>query len=431
MINRFFHLKDRQTTVKKEVIGGITTFLTMAYIIFLHPNMLAETGMDKEALITVTCLVSFLGTLIVAIWANVPFALAPGLGLNSFFTYSIVLGMGVEWQTALGVVFISGVLFFLLTILGFREKIADAIPEALRLAVPAGIGLLITFIGLQNLGLITPSEVTLVKLGETSPSVLLGLAGFVLIIVLEINKIKGSILTGIIFIVLAGMAIGQIEMPSQYFSIPPSPEPIAFQLDISQAFSLALAGAIFSFLYVDLFDSLGTIIGCAYEADMVKKDGKIPKLNKILSSDAVATLFGSLLGSSTITTYVESAAGIAAGARTGLASVVTAFFFLTALFFAPFIAIVPPYATAPALIIVGIYMFRNIVRINFMDLRNGIPAFLTIILMPFTSSISLGLSFGFVSYIVLQLLTGNARKISLVLWIIGLLSLVNLFLDMG
>jgi len=430
MLDRFFHLKEKNTSIRKEFIGGVTTFLTMAYIIFLHPNMLAETGMDKQALITVTCLASFAGTFLVALWANVPFALAPGLGLNSFFTYSLVLGMGIDWPTALGVVFISGILFLLLTFLGFREKLANAIPPSLRLAVPAGIGLLIAFIGFQNMGLIIKGENTILKLGSLNGTVLMSLGGFLLIIFLELKKIKGSILVGILFILFISIFLGYVHPPEAFFSTPPSMYPIAFQLNIGKALSIGLMGAIFSFLYVDLFDSLGTVIGCAYEADMVDKDGKIPKLDKILGSDAIATMIGSLIGTSTITTYVESASGIAAGARTGLASIFTAILFLFALFFAPVIGIVPGYATAPALIIVGIYMFKNIVNINFTRLTEGIPAFLTIILMPFTSSISTGLAFGFISYILLEVLTGNYRKISLILWIIGLLSTLNLIIDL-
>jgi AGZA family xanthine/uracil permease-like MFS transporter len=430
MLDRFFNLKERNTSVRREIIGGVTTFLTMAYIIFLHPNMLAETGMDKQALISVTCLASFAGTMIAAIWANVPFALAPGLGLNSFFTYSLVLGMGLDWQTALGVVFISGILFLLLTFLGFRERIANAIPESLKLAVPAGIGLLIAFIGFQNMGLVVEGENTFLRMGKLTGTVIWSLLGLILIVLLEMRKIKGSILLGILFIVVISLISGEIVAPETYFSAPPSLQPLAFQLDIGKAFSLALVGAIFSFLYVDLFDSLGTIIGCAYEANMLDKEGKILKLNKILTSDAIATILGSLLGTSTITTYVESASGIAAGARTGLASIITAVLFLLALFFSPVISIVPNYATAPALAIVGLYMFKNITQIDFKKLSDGIPAFLTILLMPFTSSISTGLAFGFLSYVIVQILSGNFRKISIILWVIAALSAINLIIDL-
>ena len=430
MIMNFFKLREKNTSIRKEIIGGVTTFLTMAYIIFLHPNMLAETGMDKQALITVTCLASFTGTFIVALWANVPLAMAPGLGLNSFFTYSLVLGMGIPWPTALGVVFISGILFMALTVLGFREKLALAIPESLKLAVPAGIGLLIAFIGFQNMGLITKGENTFLQLGVLSETVMISMAGLLLIIFLETRRIKGSILLGILFIVSASIFFGDVHLPESFLSAPPSMKPVSFQLDIGNALSIGLIGVIFSFLYVDLFDSLGTIIGCAYEADMIDKNGKIPKLNRILTSDALATMIGSLLGTSTVTTYVESASGIAAGARTGLASVITAVLFLIALFFAPVIGIVPAYATAPALVIVGFYMFKNIISINLTSLSEGVPAFLTILLMPFTSSISTGLAFGFISYVILKLLLGQFRKISIILWLIALLSALNLIITL-
>jgi AGZA family xanthine/uracil permease-like MFS transporter len=428
MIDRFFQIKERNTSLRQEFIGGMTTFLTMSYIIFLHPNMLAETGMDKGALITITCIASFIGTLIVGIWANVPLALAPGLGLNSFFTYSVVIGLGVDWQTALGAVFISGILFLILTFSGFRERIVHAIPLSLRLAVPAGIGLLITFVGLKNMGLIVSNESTLLQLGEMSTTLLISLLGLILIIILEVKKIKGSILLGILFIVVTGIISGHIQDPEAYISSPPSIEPVAFKLNIIQALKISFLGVIFSFLFVDLFDSVGTIIACAYEAKLVKKNGNISGIEKILGSDAISTVIGSLLGTSTITTYIESASGISAGARTGLSSVIVGLLFLMAPFFAPLIQIVPGYATAPALIVVGVYMFRNIQKINFTDLEDGIPAFFTIIIMPFTTSISMGLSYGFLSFILLKIINGKIKQLSPILWIVGILSLANMII---
>jgi AGZA family xanthine/uracil permease-like MFS transporter len=428
MIDRFFQIKERNTSLRQEFIGGMTTFLTMSYIIFLHPNMLAETGMDKGALITITCIASFIGTLIVGIWANVPLALAPGLGLNSFFTYSVVIGLGVDWQTALGAVFISGILFLILTFSGFRERIVHAIPLSLRLAVPAGIGLLITFVGLKNMGLIVSNDSTLLQLGEMSSTLLISLLGLILIIILEVKKIKGSILLGILFIVVTGIISGHIQDPEAYISSPPSIEPVAFKLNIIQALKISFLGVIFSFLFVDLFDSVGTIIACAYEAKLVKKNGNISGIEKILGSDAISTVIGSLLGTSTITTYIESASGISAGARTGLSSVIVGLLFLMAPFFAPLIQIVPGYATAPALIVVGVYMFRNIQKINFTDLEDGIPAFFTIIIMPFTTSISMGLSYGFLSFILLKIINGKIKQLSPILWIVGILSLANMII---
>ncbi len=429
MPNDYFKIRERGSTTKREIIGGITTFLTMSYIIFLHPNMLSETGMDKNALITITCLASFLGTLLFGLWVNVPFAMAPGLGLNSYFTYTIVLGMGVDWRTALGIVFISGVLFVSLTAIGVREKIVDSIPVSLRLSVPAGIGLLITFIGLKNIGLVVPSQATFITLGHMTPTVIIGLIGLIVTGILEIKKIPGSILIGMAVAVIIALIAGYVSPPVRFFSIPPSPAPITGHLNILGALKLSYIGVIFSFLYVALFDSVGTLLACSYEAGLAGPDGKIRNIGKMLGSDAIATMVGAMLGTSTVTAYIESASGIAAGARTGLASIITAGVFLLAPLFAPLISIVPGYATAPALIIVGVYMFRTITKIDFNDFLNGLPAFLTIILMPFTNSISTGLTFGFLSFILLYLVTGKGGSLSKVMWVIGVLSLLNLIVS--
>jgi AGZA family xanthine/uracil permease-like MFS transporter len=426
MLNKYFPIRERNSTVRREVIGGVTTFLTMSYIIFLHPNMLAETGMDKQALITITCLAAFFGTILFGLWVNVPFAMAPGLGLNSYFTYTICLGMGVDWQTALGIVFISGVMFVLLTAFGVREKIVDSIPITLRLAVPAGIGLLITFIGLKNIGLVVPNEATFITLGNLTPTVIIGLTGLILTAVLEIKKIPGSILIGMAVSVILAMAFGFISLPDKFISTPPSPAPVSMHLNITGALKIGFIGVIFSFLYVALFDSVGTLLACSYEAGLADKDGKIKRIGRMLGSDAIATMVGAVMGTSTVTAYIESASGISAGARTGLASVITAFLFLLAPLFAPLINIVPGYATAPALIVVGVYMFKTITKIDFSDFLDGFPAFITIILMPFTNSISTGLTFGFLSFIILYLVTGRATKISKVMWVIGILSILNL-----
>ncbi len=429
MLNNFFPIKERSSTTKREIIGGVTTFLTMSYIIFLHPNMLSETGMDKSALITITCLASFFGTLLFGLWVNVPFAMAPGLGLNSYFTYTIVLGMGVDWQTALGIVFISGVLFVSLTAIGVREKIVDSIPISLRLAVPSGIGLLITFIGLKNIGLVVPNSSTYLALGKITPTLIIGLVGLIITVILEIKKIPGSILIGMAVSVIIALIAGYVTPPARFFSVPPSPAPVALHLNILGALKVGFIGVIFSFLYVALFDSVGTLLACSYEAGLAGSDGKIKKIGRMLGSDAIATMVGALMGTSTVTCYIESASGISAGARTGLASVITAFLFLLAPVLSPIIKIVPGYATAPALIIVGVYMFKTITKIDFSDFLNGFPAFITIILMPFTNSISTGLTFGFLSFILLYLVTGKADKISKVMWVIGVLSLLNLIVS--
>lgn len=425
-MKQMFKLKENGSDVKTEVIGGLTTFLTMAYIIFINPLILSEAGMDKPALVTATCLAAAFGTLLVGFWANVPFAMAPGVGLLAFFTYTLVMGQDISWQTALGVVFVSGVAFFILTVVGIREKVVNAIPLSLRIATAAGIGLFITFIGLKNMGLIVDNPATLVSIGPMTRPVLIGLASLFLITILELRKVKGSILIGIVFATVAGALLGEVALPGRVFSVPPSLAPIAFKLDILGALRWGLVGSIFSFMFVDLFDSIGTIVACSYEAGHIEPDGTIKKIDKVLEADAVATVVGSLLGTSTTTTYIESASGIADGARTGLASVVTGLLFLAALFFAPLIGVVPGFATAPALVIVGVFMFRNIKEINFSDMKEAVPAFLTMILMPLTFSIATGLTVGFLSYIIIGVFSGGAKKISPVMWVVGLLSAINL-----
>jgi len=426
MLNRVFKLDASDTTVRREVVGGVTTFLTMAYILFVNPEILSKTGMDRQALITATALASFFGTLLVGIWANVPFAMAPGMGLNAMFTYTLVMGHQVNWQTALGVVFFSGVFFLLLTVCGVRERIVNAIPMSLRLALSAGIGLFISFIGFKNLGLVVDNPATLVSIGTFTKPVLLGLLGLLIIAVLEVKRVPGAILIGILLTTLLGMAFGLVQRPDRILSMPPSVAPLIFKLDLAAALKWGLVGSIFSFMFVDLFDSIGTIVACSHEAGLVEEDGRIGGINKMLCADAAATAVGALLGTSTTTTYIESGSGIAAGARTGLSSTVTAVLFLLALVFAPIIGIVPDFATAPALIIVGVYMFKNIKEIDFSDFQIGIPAFLTIVLMPLSYSISTGLAFGFLSYILIALASGKAREVHPVMWVVGMLSALDL-----
>ncbi|MCS5421119.1 MULTISPECIES: NCS2 family permease [Psychrilyobacter] len=422
----FFQLEKHGTNIKQEMVAGTTTFLTMAYIIFVNPGILGETGMDKGALITVTCLAAFIGTMITALWVNAPLAMAPGMGLNAFFTYTLVFGMGATWNVALGVVFISGIAFLLLTMTGFREKIIDAIPLQLRLAVGAGIGLFIAFIGMKNLGLIVANPATLVGLGPLSPTVILGLIGLTIMGGLEIKQVKGGILIGIVITTVLGMVLGYVELPNGIMSTPPSIAPIAFKLDILGALKLSMIGPIFSFMFVDLFDSVGTIVACANEAEMIDEKGKIENVSKILEADAAATVIGSLLGTSTTTTFVESASGIAEGGRTGLTSATTAILFFLAMFFTPVIGVVPAFATAPALIIVGVYMFKNLIDIDLHKIEIAIPAFLTIILMPLTYSISTGITFGFISYAVIEIISGKVKTVKPTMWIIVVLSTVEL-----
>ncbi len=425
-MEKLFQLKEHGTTVKQEIIAGVTTFLTMAYIIFVNPSILSMTGMDKGALITVTCLASAIGTGITAFWVNAPLAMAPGMGLNAFFTFTLVLGNGATWEQALGVVFISGVIFLALTFSGLREKIIDAIPAEIRLAVGAGIGLFIAFIGMQGMGLIVSNPATVVALGKFNLNVVLGLVGFAIMGFLEMKKVKGGILIGIVATTVLGIIFGAVQLPSQIVSMPPSPAPIALKLDVLGAIKPIFLGSIFSFMFVDLFDSLGTIMACAHEAEMIDEKGKIKNVSKILEADAIATVIGSLLGTSTTTTFVESASGIAVGGRTGLTALTTAVLFAISLFFSPIIGVVPAFATAPALILVGVYMFKNLLDIDFHNIEVAIPCFLIIIMMPLTYSISIGISFGFISYILVCLFGGKITHVKPIMWAIGFFSVVEL-----
>lgn len=426
ILENYFKISERGSTVKQEVIGGITTFLAMSYIIFVNPAILGDAGMDRGALITVTCLASALATLLSGVWANAPFALAPGMGLNAFFTYTLVLGKGVPWQTALGIVFISGFFFLILSIGGIREKIANAIPLPLKIAVGGGIGMFITLIGLKNMGVVVANDATLVALGPITTTVLIGIVGLIVSMVLEIERVKGGMLIGILVSTILAFITGNVDVPSQFISMPPSAAPIAMKLDIIGAFKLSLIGPIFSFMFVDLFDTLGTLISCSKQMGMVDEKGHIQGLGKMLYTDVSATIAGAMMGTSTVTTFVESAAGVAVGARTGFASVITALMFIGALFFSPIVGVVPAYATAPALIIVGGYMFKNVKDLDFTDMKSLFPAFIIIVAMPLTYSISIGLSLGFLAYILLHLLTGDFKKINFTLLFIGALCFVNL-----
>lgn len=426
ILENYFKISERGSTVKQEVIGGITTFLAMSYIIFVNPAILGDAGMDRGALITVTCLASALATLLSGVWANAPFALAPGMGLNAFFTYTLVLGKGVPWQTALGIVFISGFFFLILSIGGIREKIANAIPLPLKIAVGGGIGMFITLIGLKNMGVVVANDATLVALGPITTTVLIGVVGLIVSMVLEIERVKGGMLIGILVSTILAFITGNVDVPSQFISMPPSAAPIAMKLDIIGAFKLSLIGPIFSFMFVDLFDTLGTLISCSKQMGMVDEKGHIQGLGKMLYTDVSATIAGAMMGTSTVTTFVESAAGVAVGARTGFASVITALMFIGALFFSPIVGVVPAYATAPALIIVGGYMFKNVKDLDFTDMKSLFPAFIIIVAMPLTYSISIGLSLGFLAYILLHLVTGDFKKINFTLLFIGALCFVNL-----
>lgn len=424
-INRFFGITERKSSFKVETIAGITTFLTMAYIIVVNASILSEAGMDRNAIIIVTCLVTGISTIIVGLVANVPIAMAPGMGLNAFFAYSLVLNpeMKINWQTALGIVFISGFVFLIMTLIGIRERVVKAIPDSLMKSISVGIGLFIAFIGLKNLGIVKASPATLVTLGDFTPMVIVGIVTLLLIVVLESMKIKGSILIGIAVATIAGAFLKVLPpATTAHFSI----APIFMKLDIVGALKWSFLGAIFTLMFTDMFDSVGTIVACSYEAGLVDKDGKIEKLGIMLTLDAIATMMGALMGTSTTTSYIESAAGIEEGGRTGMTSVINGLLFITAIFLLPIFTRVPDFATAPALIIVGMFMIRRITEINFTDIEVAFPSFITLITMPLTYSISHGLAFGFISFTLIKVLLGKFKEVDIVMWVIAILSAVSL-----
>ncbi len=423
MLNRFFQLKENNTSVKTEIVAGVTTFMTMAYILAVNPDILSSTGMDKNALFTATALSAMVATLVMALVARLPFALAPGMGLNAFFAFTVVLGMGYSWQFALTAVFLEGIIFLLLTLFNIRELIVNAIPLSLKHAVSAGIGLFIAFIGLQNSGIIVNNDATLVGLGNMgSATVLIAAGGIVLTAVLLALNVKGALLIGIFVATIAGLPFGVTQMPEGHLvDIPPSLEPIFWKFDFSRVFSFDMLIILFTFLFVDMFDTVGTLVGVSSKAGMLDKEGRVPRVKQALFADSVGTTVGAILGTSTVTTYVESASGVAEGGKTGLTSLTTAALFFVALFFAPLFTMVPAAATAPALVLVGFFMMSPILKINFDDFTEAIPAFIAIIIMPLTYSIAEGIVFGMLSYVLLKVLTGKFKDISPVMVILAFL----------
>lgn len=428
MIGVYFKLRERQTDFKAELIAGVTTFLTMAYIIFVNPLVLSLAGMDKNALIAVTCIVTAVATIITGLFANAPIAMAPGMGLNTFFAYLVASGK-MEWQSALGVVFLSGLFFFLLTVLGLRKKIVDAIPPSLISAIAVGIGLFITFIGLTKLGVVVKDEHTLVTAGPLTSTVLIGLFGLLVMIYLEIKKIKGSLLVGIAASTILAIIFGKAGLQGniKYFDFDVSK--VAFKLDILGALKWSFFGSIFTLMFMDMFDSIGTLAACCRQANMVDEKNRIKGLGRLLGIDAVATMIGACLGTSTTTSYIESAAGIEQGGRSGLTSVVTGLFFLLALVFVPIVAIVPEYATAPALIMVGLFMVKEVTKIDFTNIENGFPAFIIMVMIALSYSISTGLAFGFISFTLIKLVSGKVKQVKLTMWVIAILSILFLTLE--
>jgi AGZA family xanthine/uracil permease-like MFS transporter len=412
MLERYFQLSAHGTTVRTEVLAGLTTFLTMAYIIFVNPDILAAAGMPKEAVFVATCLVAALGSAIMGLYANYPIAIAPGMGLNAYFAFAVVGGMGFTWQQALGAVFISGVLFILVSLFRLREWIVNAIPRSLKFAISAGIGLFLAIIGLKNAGLIAGHQATLVTLGDLhQPGTLMAVLGFILIVALEQRKVPGGIIIGILAVTGVSVALGFSQFTG-FVAAPPSLAPTFMQMDIAGALNIGLLSVIMTFFLVELFDASGTLIGVAHRAGLLDKDGKLPRLKKALLADSTAIVAGAALGTSSATAYIESAAGTSVGGRTGLTAVVVALLFLAALVFSPLAGAVPAYATAPALCYVAVLMIRGLAEIEWNDLTEAAPAVVTAITMPFTFSIAHGIAFGFITYTALKLLTGRHRDLS-------------------
>lgn len=424
MLERLFHLQENETTVRRELLAGLTTFATMAYVVVVNPRILSEAGMPVEGVLFATCISAAVATLIMGLWANYPIALAPGMSLNAYFTYTIVIGRGVPWPTALGVVFLSGLLFLILTLTSLREHIVNGIPDCLKHGTAAGIGLFIAFVGMRNAKLIVANPATFVSLGKISdPAVLLAAAGVVLIGILMVRRVGGAILIGIVAITLAGIPFGQSHWPAHFFSWP-DPSGTLFKLDLRSAAKIGLGELIFVFFFVDLFDNVGTLVGVCEQGGFLR-NGKLPRASRALLSDAIGTLFGAVTGTSTVTSYIESASGVAAGARTGLGNIVIAGLFLCAMFCAPLVAAIPVYATAPALIFVGALMCGVVAKIKWDDLSEALPAFLTLVVTPLTFSIATGLSLGLLSYTLVKLGSGRPREISPLIWILAGLFLLR------
>jgi AGZA family xanthine/uracil permease-like MFS transporter len=419
-MEKLFRLKEHGAAVRKEIVAGVTTFLTMAYILAVNPGMLGSIpGMSAGSVFTATALASAIATLVMAFAANLPVALAPGMGLNAFFTYTVVFGMGYPWQAALAAVFLEGALFLVLSLFNVREAIVKAIPANLKRATAVGIGLFIALIGMENAGIIANSDATLVQLGSiTSGPALVAVIGLAVMIVLYVTKVPGSILLGILLTTVIGIPFGVTAVPDGFRFISVPAAPLLFKFDFSSVASLQFFTVFFTFLFVDIFDTVGTLVGVTTQAGLIKPNGEIPRVKQALIADAVGTVAGAALGTSTVTSYVESASGVAAGGRTGLTALVTAVLFALALFLSPLFLLVPAAATAPALIMVGFLMMQAVAGIDFKDPTEGIPAFLAIVMMPFAYSISEGIVWGVVSYVICKAVTGKFRDITPVTWIL-------------
>ncbi|MGA6100655.1 NCS2 family permease [Psychrobacter pocilloporae] len=425
-IERYFGINGDNTTIKTEIVAGITTFLTMAYIIFVNPNVLADAGMDKGAVFVATCVAAAVGCFIMGIYARLPVALAPGMGLNAFFTYGVVLGMGYAWQTALGAVFLSGCIFVLLSLFKIREAIINAIPNSLKNGVVAGIGAFLAFIALQSAGIIVNHDATLVGLGDmTSFGPVLASLGFVVIIGLSYKRVPGAVTIGILLVALISLLMGYTQFTG-IISAPPSIAPTLMQLDIAGAFDVGMISVIFAFLFVDLFDTAGTLIATTSQAKLTDKDGNIPNMGKALLADSTATVAGSLLGTSSTTSYIESISGIASGGRTGLMAVTVGVLFLLSIFFSPLAGMIPAYATAGAIFYVAVLMMGTLKDIDWSDLTEAAPVVVVLLFTPLTYSIADGIALGFITFTAVKAIAGKFADISIAVWLLTLVLLVKI-----
>ena len=429
-MEKFFQLKAHNTNVRTEVIAGITTFLTMAYILAVNPGILSAAGMPADSVFTATALASFIATLVMALVAKLPFALAPGMGLNAFFAFAVVLGMGYSWQFALTAVFLEGIIFIVLTFLNVREAIINLIPMNIKRAISVGIGLFIAFIGMQNAGIIVNNDATLVGLGSLgNPAALLAVIGLIITGVMLAFKIKGALLWGILASTVLGIPMGVTNLEGfRLFSAPPSLTPIFFQFEFGSILSLDMLIVLFTFLFVDMFDTVGTLIGVSTKAGIMNADGSIPRAKQALFADAVGTTVGACLGTSTVTTYVESAAGVEEGGRTGLTALVTAIMFFLALFVSGLFLLVPGAATAPALILVGVFMMSPVREIEFSEITESVPAFLTMVMMPLAYSIAEGIVWGLTSYVILKVLSGKGKDVGIATYIVAAVFVLKFFI---
>lgn len=433
ILEKIFHLSEKKTSVHTELLAGMTTFISLAYILFVNPNILADAGIPKEAAVASTIFTASITTAMMGIVANYPVALAPSMGLNAFFTYYVVGTLHLPWQVALGAVFFSGVFFFLMTLGGIRQAIIKSVPANLKRAIGVGIGLFIAFIGMKGTGIIVPDKATYLTLGHiTEPTTLLSICGLLLTGMLMVRGVKGAILIGIFAMTLASMVLGLSPVPHSIADIMslslPSVSKTFGAFDIRGAWEFGIFSIVFTFTVVELFDNIGTLIGLTTKAGMVKENGDIENIDKALTIDAIGTMMSAIFGTSTVGSYIESASGIAEGGRTGLTAVTVSALFIVSLIFAPLIGLVPVFATSPSLIIVGILMMGELANINFKDFDEAMPAFLTILMMPLTSSIANGFAFGFVTYTIMKVVAGKPKEVNVIMWIVSIAFLVNIAL---